>query len=90
MKITATISCTNLVTSGIAQTGEERGELAAHRGGGIFLEDDLVEATGGRNLGDNRVSLLNIFNCVGKRAYSGLVAHQTLCRGINLSTQLAS
>lgn len=42
---------TNLVTSGISQTGEKRGELATGGGSGVILEDDLVESTSGSDLG---------------------------------------
>lgn len=37
---------TNLVTSSVAQTGEERGELATSGGLGVLLEDNLVELAG--------------------------------------------
>lgn len=37
---------TNLVASGVAQTGEQRGELAADGGTRVLLEDDLVESSG--------------------------------------------
>jgi hypothetical protein len=41
---------TNLVTSGVSQTGEEGGELAADGGIGVLLEDDLIELGGGADL----------------------------------------
>jgi hypothetical protein len=50
---------TDLVTCGITETGEERGELASQRRVGIFLEDDFVEFTGRRDLAQSRVSQLN-------------------------------
>jgi hypothetical protein len=43
-------SITNLVTSGVSQTGEQGGELAANGGIGVLLEDDLVELCGGGDL----------------------------------------
>ena len=39
-------SLKNLVASGIAETGEERGELAAEGGGGLVFENYFVEAGG--------------------------------------------
>jgi hypothetical protein len=43
---------TNLVASGVTQTGEERGELAADGGIGVLLEDDLVESSGRSDLAE--------------------------------------
>lgn len=40
------IHFTHLVTSGISETREERGELAANGSSGVLLEDDLVEDFG--------------------------------------------
>lgn len=37
---------TNLISSRITKTGEERGELASKGSGSVVLEDDLVERTG--------------------------------------------
>lgn len=47
---------TNLVTRSVAQTGEERGELATGGGIGILLEDDLLKFGDGGNLQGTRVS----------------------------------
>lgn len=41
---------TNLVTSGVSETGEQGGELAANGGIGVLLEDDLVELGHGGDL----------------------------------------
>lgn len=40
----------HLVSSGISETGEERRELGTNRRIGIFLEDDLVDGSGGVGL----------------------------------------
>lgn len=45
---------TNLVASGVAQTGEQRGELAADGGSGVLLEDDLVESRGRSDLEESQ------------------------------------
>lgn len=45
---------TNLVASGVSQTGEERGELAADGGGGVLLEDDLLEFGCGGDLEESQ------------------------------------
>lgn len=42
---------TNLVASGVTQTGEQRGEFATDGRSSVLLEDDLVESTCGGNLG---------------------------------------
>lgn len=41
---------TNLVTSSVSQTGEERCKLATDRGIGVLLEDDLLESSSAGNL----------------------------------------
>lgn len=76
---------TNLVASGVAQTGEQRGELAADSGSGVLLEDDLVEGSSRSDLGKSQVSdnrSARISNRI--RSHPGLVAHQSLRGGVDL------
>lgn len=47
---------TNLVTRGVTQTGEERGELATGGGIGVLLEDDFFKFGGGGDLKGSRIS----------------------------------
>jgi hypothetical protein len=50
---------TNLVSSGVTQTWEERSELAGDRRVGELPKDDLVESAGRRNLFYSSVSQSN-------------------------------
>lgn len=78
--------CTHLVASGVSETGEERGELAADGSIGVLLEDDLVEGFGRGDLDVNmgqcsRSSMIAVCRVL---SYPSLVAHQSLRGGINL------
>jgi hypothetical protein len=50
----------HLVSSGISETGEERRELGTNRRSGVFLEDDLVDGSGG-------VGLSTVSFCVSRK-----------------------
>lgn len=76
---------TNLVASGVTQTGEQRGEFAAEGRRSILLEDDLVESTCGGNL--KRISVSNNNSApiqARVQSHPGLVAHQSLRSGVDL------
>ena len=57
----------NLVPGGVTQTGEERGELAAERGVGVLLEDNLVQTGGGGNLTQRTISPMLSYSLVRLR-----------------------
>ena len=86
-----------LVTGGIPQTREERGEFAGERSRRIFLKDNLVESACGRDL----VRETELIQCPhnnicrwGRLQATGthlaLVAHQSLRSGIDLVMALES
>lgn len=54
----------NLVPGGVTQTGEERGELAAERGVGVFLENNLVQTSGGGDLSQRTISPMHFHSLV--------------------------
>lgn len=87
----------HLVTRGIPQTREERGEFAADRSRSIFLKDNFGEIVRGRDLARG----LKLAECPHNRTYwwgrlqattthLALVAHQSLRSGINLFMALES
>lgn len=76
---------TNLVTSGISETGEERGELAADGGSGVLPEDNLLEFGGGCDLGGIESAIVAAHLIANRsQTHPGLVAHQPLGSGIDL------
>ena len=84
-------SLEDLVPRGVAQTWEQGDELAAGGSGGLVLEDDLVQLAGtgdlrkyGSDGGSSHVGVLP------RTPYPGLVAHQPLRNGINLSNKMVS
>lgn len=77
-------SLKDLVAGSIAQTGEQRDELAADGGRSVLPEDDLVQLARVGNLRRVTVSDATVRRNTGNRTYSGLVAHKTLGNGINL------